>query len=327
MTLTELRFAVAVAKEGHFGKAAKQCCVSQPTLSLGIKKLEANLGIVLFERGHHDLVITSLGKKVIIQAERALFEAQKIKHIARGDIHTQFEQINVGAIRTIGPCLYPSLLAHIEKAATSHRFKFEEYNTQDLLRRIRNGQIDLAILSLPIKDPLIESVPVYEEPFELLLPVAHPLSLKEKVDVADILHEKILLPGGDDCYREQILAILYSASLFRFKIDALHNLIENSSYETIRHMIAAGSGISILPFTLASADKTAHRLVNRRPFTKTAPTRQIGVAWRKNSAWANFADELAHAIRQCNLSGVRYLPPFTANETPMKSTFENVVTL
>ncbi len=205
MTLTELRYIVAVAREGHFGRAAEACCVTQPTLSLGVKKFEEEFGVLLFERGHHEVLVTPAGRRIIAQARRILEETNTLKRLARETTDPLALPLRVGAIFTVGPYVLPALLPIVRERAPSMTLIIEENYTAALTKRLRAGSLDVAILSLPYDEPGILTAPLYDEPFVLLLPGSHPLARQETIGVGQLAGETLLLLGRGHCFRDQVL--------------------------------------------------------------------------------------------------------------------------
>ena len=320
MTLTELRYIVAVAKEKQFCKAAKACYVSQPTLSLGIKKLEDELGVVLFERKHQELVITPIGQKIVAQAEKALKEVKTIKEIAQLDHDPLAESLRLGAIHTVGPYLFPDLLPVVQQNAPQLPLLVEENYTSDLTQKLKNGDIDAALISLPFDESGIETEILYEEPFVILVPSSHPLAMLDAITVKQLAKENVLLLGPKHCFRDQVLALCPDCFKPKSTSDELHMTFEGSSLETIRFMVAGGVGVTIVPRMAACADRYAQRLIEIKHFTGISPSRKIALAWRKNFTRMEAIDMLVCCIRDCSLGGVKihktqtrkpYSPPIT----------------
>lgn len=305
MTLTELRYIVAVAKEKQFCKAAKACFVSQPTLSLGIKKLEDELGVLLFERKHQDLVITPIGQKIVEQAERALKEVKAIKELAQLDHDPMSEPLKLGAIHTVGPYLFPDLLPVVQENAPQLPLLVEENYTSELTKKLKNGDIDVAIISLPYNEAGIDSEVLYEEPFVILVPSSHPLAMNDTISVKQLARESILLLGPQHCFRDQVLALCPDCFKTRNEEEDIHSTFEGSSLETIRFMVAGGVGVTIVPRMAACADRYAQRLINIKHFTGIDPSRKIALAWRKNFTRMAAIDMLAQCIRDCSLGGAK----------------------
>lgn len=308
MTLTELRYIVAVAREGHFGRAAETCFVSQPTLSLGVKKIEEELGVTLFERGHHEIVLTAEARQLIEQAERVLEQAERLRQLARRCAEPWEGTLRIGAIVTVGPYLLPDLLPVLHERLPRLSLMIEEQVTAQLTARLKQGELDAILVSTPYQEPGIEIQPVYQEPFVVLLPVAHPLTRKPVIEPDDLANETVLLLGKGNCFRDQVLDIHPQWASVGHGQEAARPQLEGSSLETIRYMVASGLGVSILPCTAAGADRYAHRLVAIRRFAgASVPTRTIALACRKTFARQALLNTVADAVRHCPLSCVRML--------------------
>ena len=319
MTLTELRYIVAVAKEKQFCKAAKACYVSQPTLSLGIKKLEDELGVTLFERKHQELVITPIGQKIVAQAERALKEVKTIKELAQLDRDPLSESLRLGAIHTVGPYLFPDLLPVVQQSAPQLPLLVEENYTADLTHKLKNGDIDAALVSLPFNEPGIETEVLYEEPFVILIPSSHPLAMNDTITVKQLAKETVLLLGPKHCFRDQVMALCPECFKSKTDSDELHVTFEGSSLETIRFMVAGGVGVTIVPRMAACADRYAQRLIDIKHFLDINPSRKIALAWRKNFTRMEAIDMLADCIRDCSLGGAKVHKAKTQKTFPAKT--------
>jgi LysR family hydrogen peroxide-inducible transcriptional activator len=317
MTLSELRYIVAVARERHFGRAADACFVSQPTLSVAVKKLERELGVNLFERGHGEVSLTPAGELVIAQAQRVLEEAGAIKEIARQGQDQLSGPLRLGAIYTIGPYLLPHLIPLMAERWAHMPLMIEENYTAALSERLRRGHLDVILVSLPFAEPGVLTLPVYEEPFVVLLPSAHPLTGKEEVEVADLRGENVLLLGAGHCFRDQVLEVCPECVPRTRGDSRLPQAVEGGSLETIRYMVAGGLGITILPCTAAGADRFSQRLVTIRRFAGASPTRRVALAWRKSFPRPRAVDALRLGIQATQLSCVQAI--VTTRGTPSGS--------
>jgi LysR family hydrogen peroxide-inducible transcriptional activator len=281
MTLNELKYIVAVAKEKHFRKASETCFVSQPTLSVAIKKLEDELGITLFERRKQDILVTPIGKKIVSIAEEILENAQNIKTLAKehsGDLQSE---LRIGAIHTIAPYLLPKLIPAFHKQAPNVPLIIEENYTHILADKLQNGELDLVILSLPFAEPNIETLPLYSEPFKLIVPKEHPLSRHDQqIRLQSIKNETILLLGAGHCFRDQVIEAFPNLMHLNYQSDRLQKTFEGSSLETIRYMVASGAGISIFP--CSSLSERDEEIFTILPLDNPVPKRQIALAWRKS---------------------------------------------
>jgi LysR family hydrogen peroxide-inducible transcriptional activator len=303
MTLTELRYIVSVAKEKQFCRAAKTCFVSQPTLSLGIKKLEEELGVLLFERNHQELVITPVGQKIVEQAKQVLNDVDSIKELAQLDHDPLSEPLKLGAIHTVGPYLFPDLLPVVQENAPQLQLLVEENYTSELTKKLKNGDIDAAIISLPYEEQGIELEVLYEEPLVILVPSSHPLAINERITVKQLAKESILLLGPQHCLRDQVLELCPDGFINKIHSGNIDNISECSSIEAIRFMVAGGVGVTIVPRMSACADRYAQRLFAIKHFSGVEPSRKIAIAWRKNFSRIEAVEMMAQCIRECSLAG------------------------
>src|SRR5688572_1973877 len=306
MTLTELRYVVAVARERHFGRAAEKCFVSQPTLSIGIKKLEDELGVALFERNSADVSVTPVGAAIVAQAQRALEEAAAIKTIATQGKDQLAAPLRCGAIYTIGPYLLPQLIPILHKRAPKMPLLLQENLTVKLAELLKNGELDVAVLSLPFADSGICTQAVYDEPFRVLLPAGHAWSKKARIPAAQLCKETLLLLGAGNCFRDQVLQTCPRST--PQAASSIQQALEGSSLETIRQMVASGVGITVLPSTASDSKTAASPLVAVRPFTAPEPSRRVALAWRKSFPRPKAIAAVRDAVLACKLPGVKWLP-------------------
>lgn len=304
MTLTELRYIVALAQQRHFGRAAEHCHVSQPTLSVAIKKLEDELGVTLFERRKLDVSLTPLGASIVEQAQRVLEEVEGIKQLAAGGRDQLAGPLRVGAIYTIGPYLFPQLIPVLHERAPQMPLVIEENYTARLRERLRQGELDAALVALPFEEPGLATLPLYDEPFVVVMPSSHPWTEKTLIDASDLAHETLLMLGSGHCFRAQILAAC-PACAQRVDTQSLMQTVEGTSLETIRHMVASGMGITVLPATAAGADRYAQRLVTIRRFAAPEPHRRVALTWRISFPRPQAIEALRQAILDSGLSGIQ----------------------
>ncbi len=306
MTLTELRYIVAVADEGHFGRAAERCFVSQPTLSIGVKKLEDELGVQLFERDVRSVTVTDVGAAVIAQARQVLEHVQRLKSAAHRGRDPLVGVLNVAAIYTIGPYLYPELIPRLKKRAPDMPLVVEEGYTSEIAQKLKGHTIDAAILALPFAAPGLDVVPLYEEPFVVVAPAHHPINEKKQIRAHTLAGENVILLGPDHCFRQQVLDTCPGCIPAR---SPQQGRLEGGSLETIRHMVASGFGITVLPCTAAGADKYSRRLLSVLRFQGKPPTRTVALAYRKSFGRLGAIEVLHAAIREGASSCVTPLPP------------------
>jgi LysR family hydrogen peroxide-inducible transcriptional activator len=314
MTLTELKYIVAVARERHFGRAAEACFVSQPTLSVAIRKLEDELGVVLFERGGTEVGITDIGRRVVAQAQRVLEEGANLREIARQGHDPLSGSLRVGVIYTIGPYLLPRLVPTQIAATPQLPLLLQENYTLRLLELLRQGEIDCAIVALPLPETGMMARPLYDEPFVVAVPHQHPWAGRDAIDPAELKNETMLLLGAGHCFRDQVLEVCPELSRFSAASEGIQRTFEGSSLETIRHMVAAGIGITVLPTSSLSMPGLENNLLTYVPFKKPAPDRRVVLIWRKSFPRLAAIDALAAAIRACALPGVNYLGDVPSSE-------------
>lgn len=302
MTLNELRYIVAVARERHFGRAAKSCFVSQPTLSVAVKKLEEELGITIFERGSGEFVLTPVGKQVVSQAQLVLESAAKVKHIAtRGGDHL-LEPLRIGVIFTIGPYLLPHLIPILREQVPEMAIIVEEGFTSDLRARLKQGSLDAIIVSNPFVETGIETTVMYHEPFVIVLPISHPRASQPHVHSRELESETVLLLGQGNCFRDQVLEACPGCK--QNNRDDLQKSLESGSIETIRHMVASGVGITVLPCSAAGAEEYSRRLLSIKRFSDISPFRDVILAWRRGFPRDQAISAVSGAIRSCPMSCV-----------------------
>jgi len=324
MTLTELKYIVAVARERHFGRAAESCFVSQPTLSVAIRKLEDELGVTLFERGGSEIGITPIGERLIAQAHKVLQESAAMKQIARMGHDPLAGPLRVGVIHTIGPYLLPRLIPVQVKRTPQMPLILQENFTVKLIDLLRNGEIDCAIMALPLPDTGLVSMPLYDEPFMVAMPAAHPWAKRDSIAAEDLKRQTMLLLGSGHCFRDHVLGVCPELSRFSDQTEGIQRTFEGSSLETIRHMVAAGIGLTVMPVTsLMGNENPESALLKYVPFKAPAPDRRVVLAWRKSFPRMAAVHALAQAIEQTDMPGVTKRPIadslFDANLTQVVS--------
>src|SRR5690554_3015504 len=310
MTLTELRYVVAVARERHFGRAADACFVSQPTLSIGIKKLEEELGVAIFERGSNEITLTPVGKKIVAQAARILEEADGIKIIAQQSGDPLGHPLRIGAIYTVGPYLLPQIIPILHERAPKMQLIIQEGYTGDLREQLKRGKLDVIIISLPFSEPDVITQPLYEEPFQLAMPADHPWAKKKSIMPSQLSSETILQLGAGHCFRDQVLKVCPQLGSSQTP-NGIQQTLEGSSLETIRYMVTSGVGMTILPSTACVPTREENRMLAFRPFEQPVPTRRVALAWRKSFPRPEAIETVRQAILHASLTGVTMLdlPP------------------
>ncbi|AXQ31391.1 hydrogen peroxide-inducible genes activator [Solimonas sp. K1W22B-7] len=305
MTLTELRYLVNLDKERHFGRAAERSFVSQPTLSVAVKKLEDELGVILFERNRGEAKPTPVGERIITQARRVLAESKLIEDLAREGRDELNGPLRFGAIYTVGPYLLPGLVPLMRARAPLMPLVIEENFTAKLLEQLRDNELDVALLALPVDLTGLAAWPVYDEDFVVLIPRDHHWAGEKQIPARQLAGEPLLLLGPGHCFREQV-------------IEACPKCVEpdgagprpqtGSSLETIRHMVVGGLGITVLPRASVEnrAEDPGHLL--SKPFVPPGPNRRIALIWRKSWPRRKAIAVLRQAILESGMKGVSYLP-------------------
>lgn len=303
MTLTELRYLVNLDKERHFGRAAERSFVSQPTLSVALKKLEDELGVPLFERVRGEARPTAAGARVIAQARRVLDEAQRLKDLAREGHDELRGALRLGAIYTVGPYLLPRMLPALRQSTPLMPLVIEENFTAVLLDQLRNNELDVAVLALPIRDDLLESWALYDEPFTVVLPHDHAWAKQKSIPAKNLATEPLLLLGPGHCFRDQVVAACPKCLSADEGQPQPHT---GSSLETIRQMVASGLGISVLPHSTIENRERDLGLIHR-PFVAPVPSRRVGLIWRKGFTRRKAILALQRALTANLPSGVHAL--------------------
>ena len=298
MTLTELRYIVALAQTQHFGQAAERCHISQPTLSVGVKKLEEDLGVLIFERSKSAVRVTPVGEAIVAQAQRVLEQAQTIRELAQAGKNQLAAPLRVGAIYTVGPYLFPQMIPLLHRSAPEMPLYIEENFTHILRDKLRNGELDVIIIALPYQDADVLTKPAYKEPFCVLLPAEHPWTQRDSIDSSMLNDKSLLLLGEGHCFRDQVLEACPTTQVGN--PENRYTTVEASSLETIRHMVASGLGVSVLPLSAVDNHRYAEGVIAVRPFTAPAPTRTVAIAWRATFPRPKAIDVLMDAIRQCD---------------------------
>ncbi|PKO84527.1 MAG: LysR family transcriptional regulator [Betaproteobacteria bacterium HGW-Betaproteobacteria-11] len=300
MTLTELRYIVTLAREQHFGRAAEKCHVAQPTLSVAVRKLEDSLGVAIFERGGGEVRPTVIGAQIIAQAAKVLAEAARVAEIATAGRDPLAGPLRLGVIYTIGPWLLPALVPRLKARAPNMPLILAEGYTEVLLEKLHAFELDALVLALPVAEPGLRVQPVYDEPFRLLLPATHPWVRLKTIQAAQLLDEPLLMLGPGNCFRDQVLDLCARASHGQSP-----QVLESSSLETIRHMVASGVGVTVMPSSSVDGIAAADPLLRVRPFARPAPTRRVGLVWRASFPRQQAVEVLRQALLDCQLPGTQ----------------------
>lgn len=293
MTLNELRYIIAVARERNFRRAAERCFVSQPALSLAIQKLEDELEVQLFERRRSDVTLTPVGAQVVEQATRVLDEAAKIKEIARQGADQLHGAFRLGVIHTIGPYLLPELIPVLHEMAPHMPLEVEENTTASLETQLRNGMVDAAVIALPFDIPGVDSAALYDEPFMVVVPVGHAWAKRKSVAAEELSGEKVLLLNSGHCFSNQVIQACPELS-------RKGEVLQGNSLETVRNMVASGLGITVLPCSAVS-ERYRNPLLHVISIQNPVPSRRVALAWRKSFVRGGAVMAIAEAIR-----GIRF---------------------
>jgi len=317
MTLTELKYIVAVAREKHFGRAAEACFVSQPTLSVAIKKLEEELEVKLFERSANEVSVTPLGEEIVRQAQSVLEQAASIKEIAKRGKDPLSGPLRLGVIYTIGPYLLPGLVRQAIDRTPQMPLMLQENFTVRLLEMLRTGEIDCAILAEPFPDTGLAQAALYDEPFMVAVPSKHPLAARASISAEELRAETMLLLGTGHCFRDHVLEVCPEFARFSANAEGIRKSFEGSSLETIKHMVAAGMGITLVPRLSVPPESFEAKPRQRKddaeyvkyiPFSEgDVPSRRVVLAWRRSYTRYEAIAALRNAIYACELSGVTRL--------------------
>ncbi len=324
MTLTELKYIVAVAREKHFGRAADACHVSQPTLSVAIKKLEVELEVKLFERNASEIAVTPLGEDIVRQAQSVLEQADSIREIAKRGKNPLDGPLRLGIIYTIGPYLLPDLVRQVIAHHPQMPLMLQENFTVKLLEELRTGEIDCAILAEPFPDTNLAMAPLYDEPFVVAVPSTHALAQRQSINAEELKSETMLLLGNGHCFRDHVLEVCPEFARFSSTAEGIRKSFEGSSLETIKHMVAAGMGITLVPrlsvpqgalgaavpkrgkgrAATALEPRSENSYITYLPFDGHVPTRRVVLAWRRSFTRYEAIAALRNAVYACALPGV-----------------------
>ena len=327
MTLTELKYIVAVAREKHFGRAADACHVSQPTLSVAIKKLEEELEVKLFERNASEIAVTPLGEDIVRQAQSVLEQADSIREIAKRGKNPLDGPLRLGIIYTIGPYLLPDLVRQVIAHHPQMPLMLQENFTVKLLEELRTGEIDCAILAEPFPDTNLAIAPLYDEPFVVAVPSTHALAQRQSINAEELKSETMLLLGNGHCFRDHVLEVCPEFARFSSTAEGIRKSFEGSSLETIKHMVAAGMGITLVPrlsvpqgalgpaspkrgkgrAAPALDPRFENSYITYLPFDGHEPTRRVVLAWRRSFTRYEAIAALRNAVYACALPGVARL--------------------
>ena len=301
--LNDLRYVVAVDRERHFGRAAALCHVTQPTLSIAIRKLEDELGVLLFERGTgSEVTVTPVGERIVVQAARILEEVERISGLIEQSDAPLTGTFSLGLIYTVAPYFLPALIPKLREAAPGLTLRIEENYTHVLSERLRKGQLDAIVIALPFQAAGVRTTALYEEPFVVLLPAGHPWQGSVDVDAARLAQENVILLGEGHCFRDQVIHACPACVANELPESPMQRNLEGSSLETIRYMVASGLGISVVPGS-AMVPLGKDPLLGICRFAEPAPRRQIALAWRTTYPRIEAIDRLTEILREATPAG------------------------
>ena len=291
MNLRDIYYLVALADHRHFGRAAAACYVSQPTLSTQIRKLEAELGVALVERNPRRVMLTPAGHEAAERARRIVAEVEQMKEAARRDQDPESGAVRLGIFPTLGPYLLPHVVPAVRRRFPKLELLLVEEKSDVLLARLREGRLDAAILALPVDDDQLHSEPLFEEPFVLAVPEAHPLATHASLRMQDLGNERLLLLEDGHCLREQALEVCHLAGAHE------KSEFRATSLETLRQMVAANVGLTLLPSLAVKPPVARSPDIRLVPFADPPPSRHIAMVWRRSSALDGFLRHLAGLFR------------------------------
>tara|TARA_A100000164_G_scaffold226075_1_gene200406 strand:+ start:43 stop:975 length:933 start_codon:yes stop_codon:yes gene_type:complete len=305
MTLTELKYIVAVSKEKHFGRAAETCFVSQPTLSVAIKKLEEELGVPIFERKSNEISVTNLGSQIIDKAEFILEQISIIKNLSKKNKDPLVGNIKVGVIHTIAPYLLPKMVPIIVNNYPQMPLILQENFTIKLLELLKSGHLDMIILAQPFNDQGLNIIEVYDEIFVVAIPRNHKWAKRKSISSIELKKETMLLLGIGHCFRDHVLEVCPEMSSFSSNKEGFAKTFEGSSLETIRHMVASGIGITVLPISSVPKKTDKEHMLKYIPFENPVPSRRIVIAFRKSFTRIETLDVIKKTILLTKLNGIK----------------------
>ena len=297
MTLSELKFIIAVAKEKNFRRAADKCFVSQPALSLAVKKLEEELNVKIFERSRTEVKVTPVGQKIINQAIVVLDEANKLKDISSVGQEQLKSPLKVGLIYSVAPYLLPLIIPVLRKKTPEMPLDVEENITKNLESSLKSGLIEAAVIALPFDIPGTECIPLYDEEFNVVVPSNHAWAKKKEIIAKDLSSEKVLLLNNEHCFSKQVVEACPELS-------KKSEVLQGNSLETIRNMVASNLGISVLPKT-ATAINYNNPLVKIIPFKNPVPYRRIAIAYRKSTVRMEAIEKFVLALKDIKSKNIK----------------------
>jgi LysR family transcriptional regulator, hydrogen peroxide-inducible genes activator len=292
MNLRDLKYLVALADHKHFGRAATACFISQPTLSTQIRKLEEELGVALVERAPRRVMLTPAGRDAAERARRIVADVEEMREAARRSQNPEAGTVRLGIFPTLGPYLLPHVVARVRERFPQLELLLIEEKTEVILRQLREGRLDAGVLALPLHDDQLHLEFLFEEPFLLAVPETHALAAAKSLTMQDLAHESLLLLEDGHCLRDQALDVCHLAGAGE------KSGFRATSLETLRQMVAANVGITLLPVLAVKPPVASSQDVHLLPFDAPAPSRRIAMVWRRSSAMSDFLEKLAAVFRE-----------------------------
>jgi LysR family hydrogen peroxide-inducible transcriptional activator len=308
MNFRDLRYLVALADHKHFGRAATASFVSQPTLSTQIRKLEDELGVSLVERAPRRVMLTPIGREIAERARKVIAEVEQMGEIARRSQDPEAGTVRLGIFPTLAPYLLPHVLPGVRKRFPRLELLLVEEKTDQILARLRDGRLDAGVLALPVHDDQLQVEPLFDEPFVLAVPQQHALARRGSLKLRDLDHQHLLLLEEGHCLRDQALDVCHMAGADE------RDGFRATSLETLRQMVAAGVGITLLPVLAVQPPVPVSGDIQLLPFQGDAPHRRIAMVWRRSSAMSGFLEQLAGELRK--LPHALLLPPQSTVAAP-----------
>ena len=292
MNLRDLSYLVSLAEHKHFGRAAAASFVSQPTLSTQIRKLEDELGVALFERAPRKVLLTEVGGEITQRARQVLDQIEQIKAIARRTIDPESGTIRLGIFPTLAPYLLPHVVPEIAERFPKLELLLTEEKTENVLRQLREGSLDAGILALPIHDDQLHQEFLFEEPFLLAVPAKHELARRKRLKFEELSDQSLLLLEDGHCLRDQALEVCQLAGATE------RTGFRATSLETLRQMVAANVGITLLPVLAVKPPVAPSPSIRLIEFQGKPPNRRIAMVWRKSSAMIPFFRQFAELLKE-----------------------------
>lgn len=291
MNLRDLRYLVALAEHRHFGRAAEACFVSQPTLSTQIRKLEEELEVALVERAPRKVMLTPAGREIAERARRVLAEVEQLKETARRSRDPEAGTVRLGLFPTLGPYLLPHVVPRLRQRFPRLELLLVEEKTEEILHRLRDGRLDAGLLALPLHEDSLHAEPLFDEPFVLAVPEGHPFARRRTLAMSELAGEDLLLLEEGHCLRDQALDVCRLAGA------AERSGFRATSLETLRQMVAANVGMTLLPTLAIKPPVAPPEHIHLLRFQGKPPRRRIALVWRRSSAMDGFLKKLAEVLR------------------------------